>query len=62
MVFVMRKYDITVFGATGHCGKLAIEYLARFYGKEYKFAIAGRNRSKLEAVREEFAQGILWTY
>ncbi|MFK7974981.1 MAG: trans-acting enoyl reductase family protein [Halioglobus sp.] len=48
-----REFDIVVLGATGFTGQLVVEYLANKYGVdgEVKWAIAGRNRSKLEAVR-----------
>jgi len=44
-----------VFGATGFTGKLAAEHLAKTYGKNIKWAIAGRNQKKLEAVRTDLA-------
>jgi short subunit dehydrogenase-like uncharacterized protein len=45
-------YDIVLFGATGFTGGLTAEYLARQPGlAPYRFALAGRNRSKLEDVR-----------
>lgn len=48
-----REFDIVVLGASGFTGQLVVEYLANTYGVEgnVKWAIAGRNRSKLEAVR-----------
>jgi short subunit dehydrogenase-like uncharacterized protein len=48
----MRTHDIVLFGATGFTGKLVVEYLAKNAGKA-KWAIAGRNREKLEAVKKE---------
>lgn len=50
-----RAYDIVLFGATGFTGKLVAEYLATRAAEEgsLKWAIAGRNRDKLEAVRKE---------
>lgn len=45
-----RKYDVVLFGATGFTGKLVAEYLARS-ASPLRWAIAGRNREKLEAVR-----------
>jgi len=49
-----RKFDITLFGATGFTGGLVAEYLAGAAGKGggLRWALAGRNRQKLEAVRE----------
>ena len=49
-----KAFDIVVYGATGYTGQLIVEYLNRQYGngKEITWAIAGRNLSKLEAVRD----------
>src|SRR5204863_1650543 len=41
-----------LFGATGFTGKLVAEYLASHAGG-VRWAIAGRNREKLEAVRKD---------
>ncbi|MFT7286293.1 MAG: short subunit dehydrogenase-like uncharacterized protein [Halieaceae bacterium] len=48
-----RDYDLIVFGATGFTGQLVAEYLLERYGVdgELRWAIAGRSRAKLEAVR-----------
>ena len=46
-----RDYDVVVFGATGFTGALTAEYLAASSGAG-RWAIAGRSRSKLDAVRE----------
>ena len=48
-----REYDLVIWGATGFTGKLVAEYLARQYGtgESLQWAIAGRNRDKLEQVR-----------
>ena len=50
-----KDIDVTVFGATGFTGRLVAEYLAQTYpaGSGVTWAMAGRNRDKLEAVREE---------
>lgn len=42
--------DIVVFGATGFTGKLTAQYLAGALPAGSSWALAGRNRSKLEAV------------
>ena len=47
-----REFDVVLFGATGFTGKLVAEYLARRVEKPHRWAIAGRNRKKLEAVKE----------
>ncbi len=46
-----RTYDVVVFGATGFTGGLTAEYLARHAPAQTRWAIAGRSRDKLEAVR-----------
>ncbi|MGH8453804.1 MAG: saccharopine dehydrogenase family protein [Nevskiales bacterium] len=47
-------YDIVLFGATGFTGGLTAEYLARQPGlAPYRFALAGRNRGKLEDVKRQ---------
>ncbi|KAJ3247418.1 hypothetical protein HDU78_004392 [Chytriomyces hyalinus] len=50
-----RAYDIVLFGATGFTGKFATEYLLKSGPMSVKFAIAGRSRAKLEAVRTDIA-------
>lgn len=46
-----RSYDLVLFGATGFTGGLTAEYLARNAPGDSRWALAGRNRAKLEAVR-----------
>jgi short subunit dehydrogenase-like uncharacterized protein len=50
-----RQYDLALFGATGFTGGLTAEYLARSGPKGLRWAIVGRNRGRLEAVRERLA-------
>lgn len=52
-----REYDIVLFGATGFTGGLTAEYLAEHADAGTRWALAGRNRSKLEAVRERLGTG-----
>jgi len=48
-----REFDVIVFGATGFTGRLVAEYLAQIAGDQgIRWAIAGRDRAKLERVRE----------
>ncbi|WP_440066337.1 saccharopine dehydrogenase family protein [Streptosporangium sp. OZ121] len=47
-----RPYDIVLFGATGFTGTLTAGYLARHAGPSVRWALAGRNRARLEAVRD----------
>ncbi|MFW6050254.1 MAG: saccharopine dehydrogenase family protein [Myxococcota bacterium] len=49
-----RAYDVVVFGATGFTGRLAARYLARHAPPpDVRWAVAGRDREKLERVRAE---------
>ena len=50
-----REHEIVIFGATGFTGALTAEYLARA-GGGVRWALAGRNRAKLEAVRERLTE------
>jgi short subunit dehydrogenase-like uncharacterized protein len=47
-----RPFDIVLFGATGFTGALTADYLARHAPPAARVALAGRNRAKLEAVRD----------
>jgi saccharopine dehydrogenase (NAD+, L-glutamate forming) len=46
-----RTYDVVLFGATGFTGGLTAEYLARSASDGLRWALAGRNQTKLEQVR-----------
>ncbi len=48
-----RPYDLVLFGATGFAGGLTARYLARHAPASIRWALAGRNRARLEAVRAE---------
>ena len=52
-----REFDVIVYGATGYTGKLVAEYFNKQYGvgNDISWAIAGRSKNKLEAVRTELA-------
>ena len=52
-----REYDVVVFGATGFTGALTAEYLAGVTGAG-RWAIAGRSREKLQAVRERLSRDV----
>ncbi len=51
-----RRHDVVVFGATGFTGALTAEYLAAHAPAGLNWALAGRSRQKLEAVRRRLAQ------
>lgn len=50
-----RQSDIVLWGATSFVGQLLVQYLWPRYGAtgEVRFALGGRNRSKLESVRRK---------
>src|SRR4051812_5718364 len=47
-----REHDIVLFGATGFTGGLTAEYLAEHAPEGTRWALAGRNQAKLEALRD----------
>ncbi|MEU6018532.1 saccharopine dehydrogenase NADP-binding domain-containing protein [Streptomyces sp. NPDC047515] len=47
-----RPYDVVLFGATGFVGALTAEYLAAHAPAGCRWAVAGRDRAKLERLRE----------
>lgn len=50
-----RNYDVVLFGATGFVGRLTAAYLARYAPDHCRWALAGRNRAKLEELRTRLA-------
>ncbi|MCU0550027.1 MAG: saccharopine dehydrogenase NADP-binding domain-containing protein [Leptolyngbya sp. Prado105] len=49
-----RSYDVVLYGASGFVGKQTVQYFANHTAPEQvRWAIAGRNRQRLEAVRDE---------
>ncbi|TDB70888.1 trans-acting enoyl reductase family protein [Micromonospora sp. KC721] len=50
-----RSYDLVLFGATGFTGGLTAGYLARRAPAGLRWALAGRNPTKLAAVRDRLA-------
>jgi short subunit dehydrogenase-like uncharacterized protein len=53
---VGREFDVVLFGATGFTGQLTAEYLALHAPNGCRWAVAGRSREKLMAVRERLAE------
>ena len=47
-----KKFDIIIYGATGFTGSLGAKYMDK-YSNEFKWAIAGRDSSKLEKLQTE---------
>lgn len=52
-----REFEVILWGASGFTGRLVADYLYANYGQgeNLKWALAGRNQSKLEAIVEEIA-------
>ncbi|GAB4821880.1 hypothetical protein N2152v2_008926 [Parachlorella kessleri] len=48
-----KRFDVVVLGATGFVGRLVSEEIATNYNKQLRWAIAGRDKVKLEHVRSE---------
>ncbi|MGE0104476.1 MAG: trans-acting enoyl reductase family protein [Blastocatellales bacterium] len=52
-----RDYDVVLYGATGFTGRQTVEYFAANTSPgELRWAIAGRNREKLEEVRRKIGE------
>ncbi|MFJ3905320.1 saccharopine dehydrogenase family protein [Streptomyces sp. NPDC090025] len=52
----VRPYDVVLFGATGFVGELTAEYLAEHAPANCRWALAGRSRGKLLALRDRLAR------
>ncbi|MFT4797853.1 MAG: short subunit dehydrogenase-like uncharacterized protein [Candidatus Azotimanducaceae bacterium] len=52
-----REFDVVIWGATGFTGQLVVDYMFSQYGigGEVAWAIAGRNREKLDQVAKDAA-------
>jgi short subunit dehydrogenase-like uncharacterized protein len=46
----MRRYDVVLFGASGFTGRQTVAYFTRHAPTDVRWAIAGRNRQKLQAL------------
>jgi short subunit dehydrogenase-like uncharacterized protein len=51
-----RDHDVVLFGATGFTGELTAAYLAEHAPEGLRWALAGRNQAKLEAVRAKLTK------
>lgn len=58
-----REFDVVLYGAASFVGKLAARYLHQTYGVDgdLKWAIAGRNQSKLDEVKKDLGEADLVT-
>lgn len=48
-----RLYDVVLYGASGFVGQQTVEYFVKHAPPELRWAIAGRNRQKLESVKAQ---------
>jgi short subunit dehydrogenase-like uncharacterized protein len=48
-----RQYELILFGATGYTGKYCAEHITAALPTDLKWAVAGRNASKLAAIVHE---------
>ncbi len=53
----MQDFDLVIFGATGFTGQLTAAYVAQHKGAA-RIAIAGRDRAKLEALRDQLGADV----
>ena len=53
-----REFEIVIWGASGFTGRLTAEYLLAQHGagEGLRWALGGRNRTKLEALKDELAR------
>jgi short subunit dehydrogenase-like uncharacterized protein len=50
---VTRDFDVVLYGATGFTGRQTVAYFKKFAPADLRWAIAGRNRAKLEALQAD---------
>ena len=53
-----REHELVLFGATGFTGTLTAEYLAKAAPADFRWALAGRNREKLERLRDKLGSDV----
>jgi short subunit dehydrogenase-like uncharacterized protein len=47
----MREFDVVLYGATGFTGRQAVRYFSRFAPVDLRWAVAGRDKPKLDALQ-----------
>lgn len=60
---MQREYDIVLLGATGFTGSLMVEYMTATFPGSLRWAIAARNKAKLDEVARKYnveASGGYW--
>eukprot|EP00698_Gefionella_okellyi_P002650 TRINITY_DN12497_c0_g2_i2.p1 TRINITY_DN12497_c0_g2~~TRINITY_DN12497_c0_g2_i2.p1 ORF type:complete len:433 (-),score=86.10 TRINITY_DN12497_c0_g2_i2:1021-2283(-) len=53
-----RPFDIIVWGATGYTGGLVVDYLNANASQSLSWAIAGRNKTKLEQIKSKLSKDV----
>ena len=48
-----RSYDVVIFGASGFTGQFVVQEFAKQNSQNLRWAVAGRNKQKLQNVLEE---------
>jgi short subunit dehydrogenase-like uncharacterized protein len=51
-----RQYELILLGATGYTGKLVAEWVTTHLPDDLKWAVAGRNAKKLQAVVDDLTK------
>lgn len=51
-----RKFDVVVLGSSGFTGRLVCEHIAKDYQGKVRWAMAGRDRAKLEQIKRDLVQ------
>jgi short subunit dehydrogenase-like uncharacterized protein len=53
-----QKFDVILYGASGFTGRQTVAYFHRNAPKSLRWAIAGRNREKLESIAQTYAPDV----
>jgi short subunit dehydrogenase-like uncharacterized protein len=53
-----REFEVIVYGASGFTGRLVAENLQRTYGSDVSWAMAGRDKAKLDGVKNEIGANV----
>lgn len=56
MAAAARAFDVVVYGASGFTGRLVCEHISQAYQGKVRWAMAGRDRAKLETIRSGLAE------
>jgi short subunit dehydrogenase-like uncharacterized protein len=48
---VERDFDVVLYGASGFTGRQTVQYFSQFAPRGLHWAVAGRNREKLEGLK-----------